>query len=144
MISRVASLLYLRPFDFRHYATEQRRFKSNRPEHRRLRTYLEKNKEKKCIICQRNLPHYTLECAHIKPRIFCSYQEKYDYNVVNWMCRNCHVIFDRGGIGVDDGKILISEDLEQFDDFLTNFKIDEYFMSEDYFKYHFNNIFNNN
>ena len=141
MISRIVNLISFRNYNFSYYNLEQKRYKSSRPEQKKLRNYLEKNKEKKCIICQRNLPPYTLECAHIKPRMLCSIQERHDFNVVNWMCRNCHIIFDRGGIGINDGRLLISDDLKQFSDFSTNFNTEDFYMSRDYFEYHFNYIF---
>jgi predicted restriction endonuclease len=141
MISRITNLLSLRNYNFAYYNPEQKRYMSGRTEQNKLRNYLEKNKDKKCIICQKHLPPYTLECAHIKPRMFCSIQERHDFNVVNWMCRNCHIIFDRGGIGIKDGEILISDDLKQFSDFSTNFNTENFYTSPDYFRYHFNNIF---
>ena len=141
MISRIVSLINYSPSIFKYYSHNPKRCKSSRPEQKKLRNYLENNKEKKCIICQKNLPHYVLECAHIKPRSVCNFNERYDFNVVNWMCRNCHIIFDRGGIGVMEGELLISKDIECFLDFEPNFKEEEFYMANEYYRYHFNKIF---
>jgi hypothetical protein len=139
MISRLVSIVNNRYFIClnNHH---QLRYKSNRPEQKKLRKYLEDNKEKKCIICQRNLPPYILECAHIKPRTLCNNIERLDNNVVNWMCRNCHKIYDVGDIGIHNSNLVTSDVLKDFD-FHHDFKDNQYMMSQDYFEFHFNNIF---
>lgn len=116
------------------------RHMSSRPEQRRLRKYLLENKEHKCIICQKNHPPYLLECAHIKPRCVSNDIERYDFNIVNWMCRNCHKIYDRGDIGINNGVMVESEYLKRFD-FEGNFKVSEYDRSIKYFYYHLKKIF---
>jgi predicted restriction endonuclease len=116
------------------------RYMSSRPEQRKLRKFLLDNKEHSCIICQKNLPPYLLECAHIKPRCISNEIEKYDFNIVNWMCRNCHKIYDKGDISIDNGIMVESEYLKRFD-FEGNFKISEYNRSNKYFYFHFKNIF---
>ncbi len=137
MISRLVGIYY-NMYSGPNYA----RFSSYRPEHKKLRTYLEKNKQPVCIICQQNLPPYILECAHIKPRTICNDTERLDIGVVNWMCRNCHKIYDKGDIGVFNGRLFKSNLLGNYDlDF--NFKEEEYLRSEEYFKYQFKNIFKN-
>lgn len=141
MISRIVNLLHFNMPRVKYYMlNESVRYKSNRPEQKKLRKYLEDNKERKCIICQRKLPNYTLECAHIKPRYLSNERERHDFNIVNWMCRNCHIVFDKGDIGVDNGELLKSVDIEDYD-FDFNFKKEQFMMSKDYFEFHFNNIF---
>ena len=83
------------------------------------------NKEMKCIICQKNHPKYLLECAHIKPRYLSTDWERNDVNIVNWMCRNCHKIYDIGDITIDEG-ILIKNDFIKSYDFKDNFNFEEY------------------
>ena len=116
------------------------RYMSSRPEHNKLRNLLIKNKERKCIICQMHHPDYLLECAHIKPRCISDNKERNDINIVNWMCRNCHKIYDKGDIGINEGQLEKSFFIEEFD-FIDNFN-DKYWMeSKVYFDYHYNNIF---
>ena len=113
---------------------------SSRPEQRKLRKFLLDNKEHKCIICQKNHPPYLLECAHIKPRCMSSNVERLDFNIVNWMCRNCHKIYDKGDIGIDNGFLIKSEFVKIYD-FDGNFKESEYERSKKYFNYHLKNIY---
>ena len=138
MISRLINLIHSSPRMILNH--EQRRAKSSRPEHRRLRKFLLDNKEMKCIICQKNHPKYLLECAHIKPRYLSSELERNDVNIVNWMCRNCHKIYDIGDITIDEG-ILIKNDFIKSYDFQDNFNFEEYGRSDIYFEFHKNNIF---
>ena len=116
------------------------RHMSSRPEQRKLRKFLLDNKEKKCVICQKNHPPYLLECAHIKPRCMSNDVERLDFNIVNWMCRNCHKIYDKGDIGVREGLLVKSDFMKDFD-FDNNFKKDEYDRSLKYFNYHFTYIY---
>ena len=97
------------------------RHMSSRPEQRKLRKFLLDNKEKKCIICQKNHPPYLLECAHIKPRCMSNDVERLDINIVNWMCRNCHKIYDKGDIGVREC-LLVKSDFMKYFFFDNNFK----------------------
>ena len=119
------------------------RFMSSRPEQRKLRNYLIKNKDKKCIICQGHHPDYLLECAHIKPRCISNSNERNDVNIVNWMCRNCHKIYDKGDIGINEGKLEKSFFIEEFD-FKDNFNHNEWFTSKEYFEHHYQFIFKKN
>ena len=134
MISRISGILYniSSPKYIKYY--------SSRPEQKRLRNYLERNKDPTCIICQQHLPLYLLECAHIKPRTICSKSERLDIGVVNWMCRNCHKIYDKGDIGILNGKLFKSDILDNYN-LKFNFKEEEYLRSQKYFDYQFKNIF---
>ena len=141
MITRIVNLMYYNFSRISYYSQDTRRYKSYRPEQKKLRKYLIDNKEMKCIICQRNLPHYLLECAHIKPRCLSSNKERIDFNIVNWMCRNCHKIYDKGDIGITNGELVKNDFICEYD-FIDNFNKEEWFKSENYFNYHFRNIFN--
>jgi predicted restriction endonuclease len=116
------------------------RHMSSRPEQRKLRKFLLDNKEHKCIICQKDHPTYLLECAHIKPRCMSNEVERYDFNIVNWMCRNCHKIYDKGDIGINEGLLIKSDFIKDFD-FDDNFRNEEFIRSSKYFDYHFKNIY---
>ena len=41
------------------------------------------------------------ECAHIKLRCISNYQERHDFNTVNWMYRNCHKLYDYGDLSIN-------------------------------------------
>lgn len=134
MISRIAGIFY------NINSRKNVNYLSNRPEQKKLRRYLEENKDPVCIICQKNHPPYILECAHIKPRTICNKSERLDIGVVNWMCRNCHRIYDKGDVGIFNGKLFKSEGILEYD-FKDNFKTEEYFKSKEYFDYQYKNIF---
>ncbi len=119
---------------------------STRPEHAKLRQYLINHKDSNCLICKRKFPIYLLECSHIKPRSLASNCERHDYNIVNWMCRICHKIYDKGDIGIKNSVIYKKCYLDKYTNLGLNqckfvdFK--EYIRSKKYFDYHFKNIFN--
>lgn len=119
---------------------------SSRPEHPNLKNNLIKRKDKECLICKIDRPVYLLECAHIKPRKEANIKERNDNSIVNWMCRNCHIIYDKGDISINKSKIIISNRLKFSNKYnhLKNQKIceKEYLFSKKYYDYHFNNIFN--
>ena len=121
-----------------------KRFLSHRPEQKKLRNFLINNKPPTCILCQKQYPLYVLECAHIKPRCISNYQERHDFNIVNWMCRNCHKLYDYGDLSINPNGILVeSNDISYFDiDF--NLKLEEYHRSDKYFNYHYQHIFKKN
>lgn len=113
---------------------------ATRPEQYKLRNYLIKNKEHKCIICNKYYPLYLLECAHIKPRYIADEKERLDYNIVQWMCRNCHKIYDSGDIGIKNKKIYKTNNVLHI---ISNNYIDSinYNNSIHYFNFHFNNFY---
>ena len=78
----------------------------------KLRNYLIKNKPHECIICDKKLPLCILEAAHLKPLSIISGREKNNYNVVEFMCRYCHSLYDYGIIGVNKGILEISPKFE--------------------------------
>jgi hypothetical protein len=82
--------------------------KEKRLEQQSLRVFLLTNKEHKCILCYKHLPTCLLETAHIKPRHLLTNSEKKDKNCVELMCRYCHVLYDNGYLGVNNGLLNVS------------------------------------
>ena len=39
-------------------------------------------------------------------------KKRNDNNIVNWMCRNCHIIYDKGDISINNSNIIISNRLK--------------------------------
>ena len=74
-----------------------------------LRRHLFKNRHSgRCAFCGEELPVGFLVAAHIKKRSECSNEEKLDYkNIVMPMCKlGCDELYERGYLGVQDGKII--------------------------------------
>jgi predicted restriction endonuclease len=109
-----------------------------RPEQKKLRNHLLQRNKPVCALCHRRMPHYILECAHIKPRVLCLPTEKVDFDNVEWMCRNCHKLFDTGHLGINNKRLFSSEELQQYSDLRF---VNETDLENDYFDYHFNHIF---
>ena len=82
--------------------------KEIRLEQQKLRNHLISNCSNICAFCEKKLPYFLLETAHIKPRCLLNYYDKHDYNNVIFLCRLCHVIFDKGYLSVFNNKLLIS------------------------------------
>lgn len=122
---------------------------SYRPEQKRLRKWLINNKEHKCIICQRQTPLYLLECAHLKSRQYCTLKERNDTRVVQWMCRNCHKLYDSGNVAIhNEGNLEISSqfDVDKYKSFINlnydnTLNINDYLKCKEYYDYHFNRVF---
>ena len=70
--------------------------KEIRKEQQQLRNYLIANKPQMCIICDKTLPLCLLETAHLKPRCILHNNEINDKNIVEFMCRYCHNLYDNG------------------------------------------------
>jgi len=81
----------------------------NRPEQSKLRKYLIENREKKCIICIISKSINLLITAHLIPRYKIDKKTKYDPNIVEFMCQDCHKLYDIGEIGVYNGKLCIRD-----------------------------------
>lgn len=120
--------------------------KEIRHEQHLLRNYLIKNKENICIICNKKLPLCLLETAHLKPRCISNNSEKNDPNIVEFMCRYCHNLYDKGFLSVYKGLLHISNLLIQYDlDYIKNKVIHSYNLdNEKYFVFHYIYIYNNN
>ena len=86
-----------------------------RKEQRQLRNFLITNKEHICIICDKNLPLCLLETAHLKPRCILNYNEQNDTNIVEFMCRYCHNLYDNGLLSVYNGLLYVSPIINNFD-----------------------------
>ena len=120
--------------------------KEKREEQQTLRNYLVNNRESRCIICSKNLPLCLLETAHIKPRCILNKTERLDKNIVEFMCRFCHKLYDSGLIAVNNCNLEISNkfNIENFDlDYQNNTNINKYNnYNKDYFNFHYKFIFN--
>jgi hypothetical protein len=118
--------------------------KEIRKEQQGLRNYLISNKEHLCIICDKKLPLCLLETAHLKPRCILNNYEIYDKNVVEFMCRYCHNLYDNGFISIYNGLLQVSLLINNYDlEYNKNKKI--YFYNEHnekYFLFHYKYIFN--
>jgi hypothetical protein len=82
---------------------------SARKEQTFLRNYLFGGKVKSnCSICNEEFPVSFLVAAHIKKRSECSEQERKDYKyVVAPMCKfGCDELYEKGFIGVENGKVI--------------------------------------
>jgi hypothetical protein len=86
--------------------------KENRPEQSKLREFLIQNKEHKCVICNKTKILKLLETAHLIPHCEIIDEEKYDSNIVEFMCKDCHALYDLGYIGILNGKLCINNIIE--------------------------------
>jgi hypothetical protein len=110
-----------------------------------LRKLLINNKPHICILCHKNLPLSLLETAHLKPRCILNYNEKNDDNIVEFMCRFCHKLYDDGYLGIIDGLLNISDIIKNNKDlhYETYKPIKSYnSQNKKYFIYHYENIYN--
>jgi len=117
--------------------------KEIRPEQKQLRNYLITNKPQICIICDKTLPLCLLETAHLKPRCILNNNEKNDKNIVEFMCRYCHNLYDNGFLAVYKGLLQVSAFINKYDlHYNKNKKIYYYNpKNEIYFIFHYNYIF---
>ncbi len=120
--------------------------KEIRDEQQKLRDYLIANKPQTCIICEKHLPLCLLETAHLKPRCIISSASRNDNNLVEFMCRYCHTLYDAGLLGIsNNGQLIISNKLEM-NNYDLNYSPGKQikcfnYNNFDYFRYHFVNIF---
>ena len=119
--------------------------KEFRQEQQQLRNYLISNKEQMCIICDKKLPLCLLETAHLKPRCILNNNEINDKNIVEFMCRYCHNLYDNGYLSVHNGLLQVSTFINEYDlNYDKNKKITSYnFMNKNYFIFHYNYIYKN-
>jgi predicted restriction endonuclease len=117
--------------------------KNNRPEQKQLRKYLLETKPWQCIFCIKKYPKCMLDTAHLKPYHLLIKKDKEKPETVELMCKSCHSLYDNGLIGVEQkGKIIVSEELKNYNIIKTNKKIQEYTpLNKKYFKWHRNTIF---
>ena len=79
----------------------------------------------------------------MKPHCDLVTKEKYDVNIVEFMCFECHKLYDDGDIGINKGILYIKDIVEypQYED-VQNKKVECYNnMNKMYFEYHFTNIY---
>jgi len=120
--------------------------KEVREEQQSLRNYLINNKEQLCIICDKKLPLCLLETAHLKPRYLLNNNEKNDNNIVEFMCRFCHKLYDDGYLGISSlGLLCVSSDITKnnYDLEYNENKPIIYYNTKNnkYFDYHYRNIY---
>ena len=117
--------------------------KEIRREQQALRNYLINNKQHICIVCDKNLPLCLLETAHLKPRCLLNCHEKHDKNVVEFMCRYCHVLYDNGFLAIYNGLLYVSSFINNYDiNYNKNKKISNYnSQNEKYFIFHYKYIY---
>jgi predicted restriction endonuclease len=96
--------------------------KEIRIEQQNLRNHLMSNYPNVCMFCDKKLPYFLLETAHIKPRCLLNYNDRKNYNNVIFLCRLCHVIFDKGFIAVFNSQLLVSDKLKILDYDLPKYK----------------------
>jgi hypothetical protein len=119
--------------------------KEVRKEQSKLREYLIKNKQHVCVLCDKKLPLELLETAHLIPRCSLKNDNEFnDVNIVEFMCRYCHRLYDDGHLSVHNGLLYVSPYLDNFDDliYVRQKRIICYNLNnEKYFNSHFNNIY---
>ena len=81
-----------------------------------------------CIICNKYLPLELLETAHLKPRCLLNKYELEDKNIVEFMCRYCHKLYDSGFIGIKDSELKVSKSLikKNYDLTFDTYKIEQF------------------
>jgi hypothetical protein len=131
-------------FIIKKYSKNNKKFqlKEIRMEQKSLRNFLIEQKNNTCVICEKKLPYCLLETAHLKPRCLLSNKEKNDYNVVEFMCRYCHNLYDNGYLSINNNKLYISPLLNLYD---LKYEIKDIscfnLKNEKYFSFHFKYIF---
>jgi len=130
---------------FKKYNKTHRKYQLReiRKEQQQLRNYLITNKQNICIICDKKLPLCLLETAHLKPRCILNNNERNDKNVVEFMCRYCHNLYDNGFLAVYNGLLYVSTFIDNYDlDYNKNKQITFYnLQNEKYFIFHYKYIY---
>lgn len=120
--------------------------KEIRIEQQKLRNHLITNSQNICLLCSKKLPYFLLETAHIKPRCLLNYNEKNNYNNVIFLCRLCHIIFDKGYLGVSENQLKISSKFNLYNYDLhdyPNIRIDVNKKTLPFFEFHYKFIYKN-
>jgi len=132
---------------FRKYNKTHRKYELReiRREQQQLRNYLITNKPHTCIICDKKLPLCLLETAHLKPRCILNNNEKKNKNIVEFMCRYCHSLYDNGYLAVYRGELQVSSFINDFDiPYNKNKQISCYnLQNQIFFIFHYNYIYIN-
>ena len=131
---------------YKKYNKNHRKYelKEIRKEQQQLRNYLITNKQHLCIICDKKLPLCLLETAHLKPRCILNNNEINDTNVVEFMCRYCHNLYDNGVLSIYNGLLQVSTFIQNYDlQYNQNKQIFFYnLQNEKYFIFHYKFIYN--
>lgn len=119
------------------------RLKEIRLEQQNLRNHLISNCSNICEFCEKKLPYFLLETAHIKPRYLLNYYDKYNYNNIIFLCRLCHVIFDKGYLAIFNNELLVSDKLNVSEYDLPIYTKNKHFTKEHqiFFDFHYNYIY---
>ena len=117
--------------------------KEIRKEQQELRKYLITNKQHICIICEKKLPLCLLETAHLKPRCILNNNEINDKNIIEFMCRYCHNLYDNGFLSIYNGILQVSTFINNYDlEYNKNKQIFFYnLQNEKYFIFHYKYIY---
>ena len=130
---------------YKKYNKNHRKYelKEIRKEQQQLRNYLITNKQHICIICDKKLPLCLLETAHLKPRCILNNNEINDTNVVEFMCRYCHNLYDNGFLSIYNGLLQVSTFIHNYDlQYNQNKQIFFYnLQNEKYFIFHYKFIY---
>jgi len=127
-----------------------RYFSTTRPEAKYLRKKLIQNYEKDhgfcfCSICVEKMPLELLDVSHLCPRNTISANLIREIDNVEFMCKNCHSLWDRGLISVNNnGIITLKNDIFNYSIFHN--LVGKYYSrysskNHNYILWHFNNIF---
>jgi hypothetical protein len=114
-----------------------------RLEQQKLRIYLINNKQHKCIMCDKTLPLCLLETAHLKPRCLLNSNEMKDNNIVEFMCRYCHNLYDNGYLGLYNGLLCVSPFINKYDLHYNKNTLIVYYniLNKKYFNFHYKYIY---
>ena len=90
------------------------------------------------------MPLCLLETAHLKPRCILNNNEINDTNVVEFMCRYCHNLYDNGVLSIYNGLLQVSTFIQNYDlQYNQNKQIFFYnLQNEKYFIFHYKFIYN--
>jgi|688.fasta_scaffold537704_2 predicted restriction endonuclease len=132
-----------------------RLFSSKRPESRELRKHLinKYNSDSlgyHCSMCLKQYPLSLLDTSHLKPRYTLQKHEYKSLNNIEFMCKICHNLYDKGNISIDRShNIIAHSNILQFNHLhvlanvkQTYSKINKY--NAEYLLWHFTNIFMKN
>jgi hypothetical protein len=91
----------------------------------------------------KNLLKKLLETAHLKPRCLLNWFEKNDKNIVKFMCRYCHTLYDNGFVAIFNGLLNVSSFISKYDlNYNENKQILNYnLQNEKYFLFHYKYIY---